>query len=102
MQQVQDALTAAWNWAYAFFVAHPVFGMQLLIGLVAGWLASLLLGGKGLLRDLIIGMLGSVVGSYIQMVSGYHIANVPALIEQIAVATLGALLVIIIGRVVFR
>jgi uncharacterized membrane protein YeaQ/YmgE (transglycosylase-associated protein family) len=54
------------------------------------------------LRDLIIGMLGSVVGSYIQMVSGYHIANVPALIEQIAVATLGALLVIIIGRVVFR
>jgi len=101
MQQVQDTLLAIWNQIYAFFQAHPVVAMQLLIGLIAGWLASKLLGGGGLLRDLVIGMLGSVVGSYVQAVSGYHF-GLPALAEQIAVATVGALIIIVLGRVVFR
>jgi len=102
MQQVQDALLGIWNWLYSFFQANPVVGLQLLIGLVAGWVASLLLGGGGLLRDLIIGMIGSVVGAYIQGLGLYHIAALPALGEQIVYAIVGSLLVIIIGRVIFR
>ncbi|RYB03411.1 GlsB/YeaQ/YmgE family stress response membrane protein [Lichenibacterium ramalinae] len=35
----------------------------LLIGLVAGWLASLSLGGGGLWRDLVTGLVGAVVGA---------------------------------------
>jgi uncharacterized membrane protein YeaQ/YmgE (transglycosylase-associated protein family) len=101
MQQVQDALLAIWNWLYALFQANPILGMQLVIGLIAGWLASMLLGGRGLLRDLVIGMLGSVVGSYLQVISGYHF-GLPMLAEQIVVATIGALIIIIIGRVIFR
>ena len=98
---MQDTLTNIWNQVVAFFQTHPVLGMQLIIGLVAGWLASLVLGGRGLLRDLIIGMLGSVLGSYIQQIAGFHF-GLPALAEQIAVATVGALVIIIIGRVIFR
>ena len=98
---MQDTLINIWNQVVAFFQANPVLAMQLGIGLVAGWLASLLLGGKGLLRDLIIGMLGSVLGSFIQQVVGFHF-GLPALAEQIAVATAGALVIIIIGRVIFR
>ena len=103
MQQVQDTLTAVWSWLYAFFQANPALGIQLIIGLVAGWLASMLLGGGGLLRDLIIGMLGAVVGSYLMQVTGYQIpGNLPDWLQRIAVATVGAIVIIVIGRVIFR
>ena len=98
---MQDTLMNIWNQAWAFFQAHPIVGMQLLIGLAAGWLASLVLGGKGLLRDLIIGVLGSFVGSYLQQLLQFHF-GLPQLAEQIAVATVGALVIIVVGRVMFR
>ena len=38
----------------------------IVVGLVAGWLASLVLGGGyGLLGDIVIGMIGSFIGSLI-------------------------------------
>ena len=37
----------------------------LAIGLIAGWLASLIVGGGGLLRDLITGLIGAFVGAFI-------------------------------------
>ncbi|PIY72805.1 MAG: GlsB/YeaQ/YmgE family stress response membrane protein, partial [Rhodobacterales bacterium CG_4_10_14_0_8_um_filter_70_9] len=36
----------------------------LAIGLVAGWLASLVVGGGGLLKYIVWGLLGSVVGGF--------------------------------------
>jgi uncharacterized membrane protein YeaQ/YmgE (transglycosylase-associated protein family) len=35
------------------------------IGLLAGWLASLVLGGGGLLRNLIVGVIGAFVGGWL-------------------------------------
>ena len=35
------------------------------IGLVAGWLAGLVLGGGGLLRNLIVGVIGAFVGGWL-------------------------------------
>ena len=100
---MQDTLLNFWNQIVAFFQAHPALGWQLLIGLAAGCLASLLLGGRGLIRDLIIGMLGSVLGSYLVLLTGYHIpGNLPDILQQIIVATAGALVIIVLGRVVFR
>ena len=98
---ITDMLNNAWNWVVTFFQDHPAIAFQLLIGLVAGWLASFILGGGGLFRDLIIGMIGSVLGSFLQAQFGFHF-GLPALAEQIAVATVGALVVIVIGRVLFR
>jgi len=100
---MQDTLLNIWNQIVAFFQAHPALGYQLIIGLIAGWLASMVLGGRGLLRDLIVGMLGSVLGSYLVQLSGYQIpGNLPEIANQIIVATVGALIIIILGRVIFR
>lgn len=34
-------------------------------GLVAGWLAGLLLGGGGLIRNLFVGIIGAFVGAFL-------------------------------------
>ncbi|WP_332687233.1 sensor histidine kinase, partial [Devosia sp.] len=42
----------------------------LAIGLVAGWLAGLVLGGGGLLRNLIVGVIGAFVGGWLLSAAG--------------------------------
>ena len=72
------------------------------IGLVAGWLASLLLGGKGLVRYIVIGMLGSVVGGYLVAFTGIHLPVANFWIREILVAAIGAMIVIIVARLIAR
>jgi len=68
-------------------------------GLIAGWLASLLLGGGGLLRNMVVGIIGAIIGGYL-VHNG--LLNLPfdlgAWGNQIAVSTIGALIVILIAR----
>ena len=72
-------------------------------GLIAGWLAGLLLGGGGLIRNVIVGIIGAFIGGLLVQ---YGVLNLPfnfgAWGNQIAVSTVGALLVIILGRIVGR
>ncbi len=71
----------------------------ILLGLVAGWLAGMLMrgGGYGVLGDIILGILGALVGGFISSalfgidVSGFNFTSV-------VVATLGAVVVIAIAR----
>lgn len=74
----------------------------LAIGLVAGWLAGLVLGGGGLLRNLIVGVIGSFVGAYLLQAFGVTLPIGNALVSQIVTATIGAVVVILIARVVAR
>jgi uncharacterized membrane protein YeaQ/YmgE (transglycosylase-associated protein family) len=74
----------------------------LAIGLVAGWLASLLLGGGGLIRNLIVGVIGAFVGGWLLSALGVTIPIGNALISQIITATIGAIVVIIVARVVVK
>lgn len=74
----------------------------LAIGLVAGWLASLVLGGGGLLRNLIVGVIGSFVGGYVLNLAGIRLPIDNAWVSSIVTATIGALLVIVIARVVAK
>lgn len=72
-------------------------------GLIAGWLAGLLLGGGGLFRNLIVGILGAFIGgALVQM----GVLKLPVDLgfwgNQIAVSTIGALLLIIIARIIAR
>ncbi len=69
------------------------------IGLVAGWLASLFLGGKGLIRYIVIGMLGSVVGGYLVVFTGITLPIGNFWIREILVAAIGAAVVIIVMRI---
>lgn len=72
-------------------------------GLIAGWLASLLLGGGGLIRNLFVGIVGAFIGGAM-VKSG--LLNLPFDLgtwgNQIAVSTIGAVLVVILARLIAR
>jgi uncharacterized membrane protein YeaQ/YmgE (transglycosylase-associated protein family) len=70
-----------------------------LIGIVAGWLASWIVGGRGLIRYLITGLIGSFVGGLLFHKLGVSIGIGTPLMEQILVATVGAIIVVLIARV---
>ena len=67
------------------------FLWYLLIGLVAGWLANLLVKGHGswLVVNLIVGIVGGILGGWIL-----------SLLGLVAVGTLGSLIASVIGAVV--
>lgn len=73
-----------------------------LVGLVAGWLSGMLLGGGGLIRNLIVGVLGAFVGGLLVNMGWLKLPfAIPASIpygHEIAVATIGAIIVTILAR----
>jgi uncharacterized membrane protein YeaQ/YmgE (transglycosylase-associated protein family) len=70
------------------------------IGLVAGWLGSIVVGGVrgGLVGCLVAGLLGSIVGGWILTQSGVKIGVGNALADNIITSTIGAIVVILIAR----
>jgi uncharacterized membrane protein YeaQ/YmgE (transglycosylase-associated protein family) len=73
-------------------------------GLIAGWLASLLLGGGGIIRDVFVGIIGSFVGGALVQAG---LLKLPVLLDypwahQILVSTIGAILIIILARIIGR
>lgn len=72
----------------------------LLIGLVAGFLASLIVGGGGLIGCLLSGVIGAFVGGYLFNVFGISLGIENALVVQIIHATVGAIIVTLIARLI--
>lgn len=72
------------------------------IGLVAGWLASLVLGGGGLVRNLIVGVIGALVGGWLLSAAGVSLPIDNELVSQIITATIGAIVVIAVARIIAR
>jgi uncharacterized membrane protein YeaQ/YmgE (transglycosylase-associated protein family) len=70
----------------------------LLIGLVAGWLASFVVGGGGLIRYLVLGVIGSYVGGFLVQGFGLRLGIGNPFVAQILVATLGAIVVALIAK----
>jgi uncharacterized membrane protein YeaQ/YmgE (transglycosylase-associated protein family) len=70
------------------------------IGLIAGWLASLVIGGGGLVRYLITGLIGAFVGGFLFNMAGISINVGNAFVNQIIVAAIGAVVVVLIARVI--
>ncbi len=68
-----------------------------LIGLVAGWLAGQLTrgGGLGLVGDLVVGVLGAVLGGWLFGLLGFAPTN---LFGSLVMATVGAAIVLWIVR----
>jgi uncharacterized membrane protein YeaQ/YmgE (transglycosylase-associated protein family) len=71
----------------------------LVIGLVAGWLAHLIMGFGTLGRDLVSGLLGAVVGSLIIIGFGVPLPFESPTVNDIVISTIGAVVVIVISRV---
>ena len=72
----------------------------IILGLVAGWLAGMVMrgGGYGILGDIVLGILGALIGGWLtalllgrDMVNGFNI-------ESLIVAVLGAIVLIAISR----
>ncbi len=74
----------------------------MLVGLVAGWLAALLVrgGGFGLIGDIVVGVVGALIGGHLLRFLG--IAAGGGLVSRIAVATVGAALLIVVLRLIKR
>jgi uncharacterized membrane protein YeaQ/YmgE (transglycosylase-associated protein family) len=86
---------------YAAFAPWVVMAVN---GLIAGWLASLVLGGGGIIRDIFVGIIGAFVGGALVQAG---LLKLPFLVDmpwahQILVSTVGALLIIVIARIIGR
>jgi uncharacterized membrane protein YeaQ/YmgE (transglycosylase-associated protein family) len=72
----------------------------LIIGLVAGFLAHLVVGGGGALTYLISGVIGSFVGGFVLNAAGVNIGIRNPLASQIITSTIGAIIVVILARII--
>ncbi|WP_037152234.1 GlsB/YeaQ/YmgE family stress response membrane protein [Rhizobium freirei] len=72
----------------------------LLIGLVAGFLASLIVGGGGLISCLVSGVIGAFVGGFLFHYFGISLGIENALVVEIIHATVGAIVVVLLARLI--
>jgi uncharacterized membrane protein YeaQ/YmgE (transglycosylase-associated protein family) len=79
-------------------VRHVV--VFLVIGVIAGWLASWIVGGSGLLGFLISGVLGAFVGGYLFTALKINLPIRNIWLSQIVTATVGAVIVVVIARLI--
>jgi uncharacterized membrane protein YeaQ/YmgE (transglycosylase-associated protein family) len=72
----------------------------LIVGVIAGWLAGLLVkgGGFGLIGDLVVGIIGALIGGL--LLGGNVLGG--GLLGSIVVATLGAVILLVVLRVIKR
>lgn len=69
------------------------------IGIVAGFIASLLVGGGGgILRYLVTGLIGAFVGGYLFDALNIDLGIRNKVASQIVTASVGAIIVIILAR----
>jgi len=75
-----------------------LFVIWVVVGLVAGWLARFVMksGGHGLKGDLILGLVGSIVGSWLFSVLGFWPGT--GLVALVIVAFIGAAIAIVVQR----
>ena len=74
----------------------------LVVGLVAGWLAGVLVkgGGFGVIGDLVVGVIGAFLGGWLFSALGASTGG--GLLGSIIVATVGAVVLLFIVRLVKR
>ena len=72
----------------------------IVVGLIAGWLASYVMGqGHGILGDLILGLVGAFIGG---LIVGAFTTGTYGVIGSIVVAFIGAVILIGIARLLTR
>lgn len=78
----------------------------IIVGAIAGWLASIVMGTnarQGLLTDIIVGIVGGLLGGFLLQAIGFEGADVGGLnIVSIIVAFIGAVILLGIMRFVRR
>jgi uncharacterized membrane protein YeaQ/YmgE (transglycosylase-associated protein family) len=73
----------------------------IIIGLIAGWLASKILGGSGgLFYNLAVGLVGAIVGGFLFEKLNLHV--MPDFWGNLITATIGAIVFLLIWRAIRR
>ena len=74
----------------------------IVIGLIAGWLAHVILGGRGgIFHYLAVGLVGAIVGGFLFGLIGHSAPN-GINIYSIFVAFVGSVVVLVLYHMVFR
>lgn len=74
----------------------------IVVGLIAGWAAGKIMKGSGygVLMDIVLGMVGAILGGWIIRLLGFEATG--GLVTSILVATLGAVVLVAISRMLKR
>jgi uncharacterized membrane protein YeaQ/YmgE (transglycosylase-associated protein family) len=74
----------------------------ILVGLIAGWAAGKIMKGSGygVLVDIVLGIVGAILGGWIIRLLGFEATG--GLVTSILVATLGAVVLVAISRMLKR
>ena len=74
----------------------------ILIGAIAGWLAGQIVQGTGfgLIGDILIGIVGALIASFLFPRLGIHLGT--GIVAAIIAATLGAIILLVIARLIKR
>lgn len=72
----------------------------LVIGAIAGWLASWVVGGNGLFAYLVSGVIGSFVGGYLLTALKIKLPIDNVWLSQIITSTIGAIIVVIVAKLI--
>lgn len=79
----------------------PPIVVTLVLGGIAGWLASLIVGGSGgIIRNVIVGLIGAFVGHFVFAQFGWRLGG--PFLNSMAAAVFGGVLVIVVGRFLGR
>ena len=74
--------------------------VMLVFGLIAGWLASFVVGGGNPLRYVISGLAGGVVGGFLLQTFGVNIGIKNKLAADMITAVIGAIVVVLLARII--
>ena len=103
-EQVNDVLGQIWSYLSQLDQAYVV---MIVNGLIAGWLAGQVLGGGGLIRNIIVGIIGAFVGGALikhgLLVLPQEVTSITDQVPygygtQILISTIGAFLVVLVAR----
>ena len=74
----------------------------ILIGLIAGWLAGVIMkgGGYGVIGDIIVGIVGALIGGWVFGKMGVSAGG--GMLGSVIIATVGAIILIFILRLIKR
>jgi len=90
-----------WDFRSVWIAIPPGLIWWIFVGLIAGWLAGKLSRGQGFgcIGDILIGLIGSVIGGWIFTKLGIVHAN--TFLYSLAAATVGAVLLVSIAHLFF-
>jgi uncharacterized membrane protein YeaQ/YmgE (transglycosylase-associated protein family) len=73
----------------------------IIVGLVAGWLANAILGGRGgLFGNIAVGLIGALVGGF--LFEKLHLQVMPDFWGNLITATIGAIIFLFVWRAIRR